>query len=284
MDKFHDPCHDYIRTHGPAIPRPHRHGKKGQEGKEKGHQSQPQQTRSKHPDEVDRDLPKDRERSPRSEYDDQSETYAPGARRDRDWDDRGRENHQAGTRDRGFDGTQSGPVAMRGRDAYGYAGGYQVAVCAPIVQSVVLDVDENEQPTAPVPPPPPFAYAPSPYVAPYDDRYAQDRRRPIPPRRRDSSYSPPRRHEQRRSFTPPRQRKRSTSPNHHRVAATLVGALAGGLLGNTSDKSNKWTTIAGAVVGGLGGRELEKVYDRRQDRGSEENERRERRRSERDRR
>jgi len=60
--------------------------------------------------------------------------------------------------------------------------------------------------------------------------------------------------------------------------------LAGGVIGNTSDKANKWTTIAGAVVGGLGGRQLEKAYDRRHDREIEEDERRERRRSERDRR
>jgi uncharacterized protein YcfJ len=58
--------------------------------------------------------------------------------------------------------------------------------------------------------------------------------------------------------------------------------LAGGVIGNASEKANKWTTIAGAVVGGLGGRELEKAYDRRHDREIKEDERRSRRRNERD--
>ena len=59
----------------------------------------------------------------------------------------------------------------------------------------------------------------------------------------------------------------------------MIGALAGGVIGNVApDKGNRWTTIAGAVVGGLSGRELEKAYDRRKGREGGEEEWRERRR------
>lgn len=63
------------------------------------------------------------------------------------------------------------------------------------------------------------------------------------------------------------------------MAATIVGALAGGVVGNGLNKGegSKWTAVAGAVVGGLGARELEKAYDRRKDKDFEEEERRARR-------
>jgi len=55
--------------------------------------------------------------------------------------------------------------------------------------------------------------------------------------------------------------------------------LAGGVAGHGLNKGegSKWTAIAGAVIGGLGARELEKVFDRRKDKETEEEERRERR-------
>ena len=57
----------------------------------------------------------------------------------------------------------------------------------------------------------------------------------------------------------------------------MVGAIAGGLIGNSVTKGGTIPTVAGAVVGGLGARTAEKVYDRHKDREYEEEERWERR-------
>lgn len=143
-------------------------------------------------------------------------------------------------------------VVSRSRDPYEYNGGYQLAARAPS--------------------PPQSEHGSRRYDDYYDDRRDVDRRRPLPPHRRGSSYSPPRRRER----SPPR-RQRSRSPNHHRVAATVVGAIAGGLIGNTVTKGGTIPTIAGAVVGGLGGRTAEKVYDHHKDREYRQEERWERR-------
>lgn len=151
-------------------------------------------------------------------------------------------------------------VVSRSRDPYEYNGGYQVAARAPSPQQFEMDRRR--------------------YEGFYDERRDMDRRRPLPPHRRGSSYSPPRRRER----SPPR-RQRSRSPNHHRVAATVVGAIAGGLIGNTVTKGGTIPTVAGAVMGGLGARTAEKAYDRRKDRElSEEEERWERKQRDRERR
>jgi uncharacterized protein YcfJ len=112
-----------------------------------------------------------------------------------------------------------------------------------------------------------------------DEYVAYGRGRPYPPARyRSMSYSPPRRDFREESE---HRRKRSKSPNHHRAVATIVGAIAGGLVGNAVKKgegpSSTLTTVAGAVIGGLGGREIEKEYDRHKEKRYEEEERRERR-------
>lgn len=160
-------------------------------------------------------------------------------------------------------------VSTRGRDPYEYPGGYQLAPRMPT--------------------PPEAEYESRRYDAVYEERRDLDRRRPLPPHRRGSSYSPPRRHEHehdrdrdRGHDHSPTRRQRSKSPNHHRVAATVVGAIAGGLISNRVSKGSTITTVAGAVVGGLGGRQAEKMYDHHKHREFEEEERWERRQRERD--
>ncbi|PSN65413.1 hypothetical protein BS50DRAFT_575436 [Corynespora cassiicola Philippines] len=132
-----------------------------------------------------------------------------------------------------------------------------------------------------MPPPPPFGHAERRYDGGYhEDGWRREGGRPGP-HRRPSSYSP--RRSDKHDSTP--RRVRSKSPNHHRVAATVVGALAGGLVGNAAKKGHDGLlpTVAGAVVGGLGARELEKLYDRHEDKKAEAEARRERRRRERER-
>ncbi|KAF2708084.1 hypothetical protein K504DRAFT_468464 [Pleomassaria siparia CBS 279.74] len=277
---FHDPCHDYL---APRISkrRPHWHDRKRQEREQTQNDNRPSEQRGleqqEHREQQDRGPPPDDDDY--DDYDDKaSNVYAQDTdkrKRERDWGDSRRDNRSeagrddrsaVGGRERGFNNA-SGSVVRREPVPYGYAAGYPAAPLPP---------------SPPVPLPPQWAYASRPSDARYGDRFVNGRR-PLPPRRRESSYSPPRRSGQGRNVSPPR-RKRSHSPNHHRVAATIMGALAGGLVGNSSEKANKWTTVAGAVVGGLGGRELEKAYDRREDKKMSEEERRERRRSERGRR
>lgn len=122
----------------------------------------------------------------------------------------------------------------------------------------------------------PYGYG-RPRDEPYGDGFgAEDRGRAwLPTPYRSMSHSPVRR-EMRVDSPPRRGRVRSKSPKHHGAAATLVGALAGGLIGNAANKGGHGTlsTVAGAVIGGLGAREAEKMWDRHEDRKAEEEEER----------
>lgn len=55
----------------------------------------------------------------------------------------------------------------------------------------------------------------------------------------------------------------------------VAGGLIGGILGNQARKGQKYdtvTTIAGAVVGGLGAREISEQWDKRRERKEEREE------------
>ncbi|KAF2186675.1 hypothetical protein K469DRAFT_749717 [Zopfia rhizophila CBS 207.26] len=110
------------------------------------------------------------------------------------------------------------------------------------------------------PPPPPVnrdvAMRGDPYTAPYGN--AVTRRGP-PPR----APSPPPGY----SLRPLNQPYRDP---------TVMGALAGGFIGNAANKGDTMTTVAGAVIGGIGARQVEKAWDERKDRYRKEEERRER--------
>ena len=77
--------------------------------------------------------------------------------------------------------------------------------------------------------------------------------------------------------TSPRRRRRSKSPPGKGFASSVVGALAGGLVGNELNKGDTLTTVAAAVIGAVGAREAEKQWDKRKEREKEDNERWERR-------
>lgn len=87
--------------------------------------------------------------------------------------------------------------------------------------------------------------------------------------RRGSSWSPPRRHkDERKNRSQSRTRARSPAAKdkQHRLAATLGGALIGGIAGSHAGKGKKYDTAAtflGAVVGGLGAREATEFYDKK---------------------
>lgn len=57
-----------------------------------------------------------------------------------------------------------------------------------------------------------------------------------------------------------------------------MGALAGGLIGNAAKHGNTYTTVGGAIVGGIAAREGEKWYDRHEERKAALEERHARRR------
>ncbi|KAF2638779.1 hypothetical protein P280DRAFT_519647 [Massarina eburnea CBS 473.64] len=124
------------------------------------------------------------------------------------------------------------------------------------------------------------ARAPDPRQYGHEERYERYeeseravRGRPRPSRR-PSSWDPPRRRSAERRWESPPRRPRSKSPNHHRAVALVIGALAGGLAGSKLKKGeavpNTVATVAGAVVGGIGAREAEKVYDRHKERRRDE--------------
>lgn len=93
------------------------------------------------------------------------------------------------------------------------------------------------------------------------------------PSRRGSSWSPPRKSDReskdkRRNESP--RRARSKSPNSkYRAAAVIVGAFAGGVAGSRFQRNqpvaNSVSTVLGAIVGGLGAREAEQVWDKRKE-------------------
>lgn len=68
------------------------------------------------------------------------------------------------------------------------------------------------------------------------------------------------------SSRPRRQRKRSKSPQEKSLATLVLGALAGGVAGNELNKGDALTTVAGAVIGAVGAREVEKRRERRRER------------------
>ncbi|KAF2848451.1 hypothetical protein T440DRAFT_166070 [Plenodomus tracheiphilus IPT5] len=87
--------------------------------------------------------------------------------------------------------------------------------------------------------------------------------------RRGSSWSPPRTSkDNRKNRSQSRTRARSPPQDKkHRLAATLGGALIGGIAGNQAGKGKKYDTAAtfiGAIVGGLGAREATEFWDKRQ--------------------
>jgi uncharacterized protein YcfJ len=57
------------------------------------------------------------------------------------------------------------------------------------------------------------------------------------------------------------------------VAATIVGALAGGLLGSAAKEGSAVSTVGGAVVGGLMAHEGDKWYDRHDEKKSRNSDR-----------
>ncbi|KAI8932422.1 hypothetical protein NX059_010608 [Plenodomus lindquistii] len=86
--------------------------------------------------------------------------------------------------------------------------------------------------------------------------------------RRGSSWSPPRTHrDERKNRSQSRTRARSPAKDKkHRLAATIGGAVLGGLAGNQAGKGKKYDTAAtfiGAIVGGLGAREATEYIDKR---------------------
>jgi len=78
---------------------------------------------------------------------------------------------------------------------------------------------------------------------------------------------------------PRRQRRRSKSPQGKGLASIVMGALAGGVVGNELNKGDAMTTVAGAVIGAVGAREAEKQWEKRKDREQQADERKDRRRS-----
>jgi uncharacterized protein YcfJ len=69
------------------------------------------------------------------------------------------------------------------------------------------------------------------------------------------------------------------------VAAALIGAVAGGLLGNSARKGGDSTiaTVGGAIMGGIAGMAAEKEWDRREGKSAGRESERTRRRRDRDR-
>lgn len=76
-----------------------------------------------------------------------------------------------------------------------------------------------------------------------------------------------------------RQRRRSKSPQGKGLASIVLGALAGGVAGNELNKGDAMTTVAGAVIGAVGAREVEKRREKRKERDRQDDGRKERRRS-----
>ncbi|KAF2748482.1 hypothetical protein M011DRAFT_466886 [Sporormia fimetaria CBS 119925] len=125
-------------------------------------------------------------------------------------------------------------------------------------------------------PQPPYPNVPPNVNADRYDRYSStprsDARNRPGHRRRASSYSPPRRERERDRD---RDRNRRASRDD-RTTATMIGALAGGLLASAAKDKSALSTVGGAVVGGLMARQgdkwnerrYERRYERREERGS----------------
>lgn len=217
----------------------------------------------------------------------QSEYHDDGPR-DRDMsfrDDRPRESYR--DRDRGYI-----PPAGGASDCYGRPR----TIYTPSMRSEYRGRENNAPygygaPAYQAPlPPPPFApqvpaqlQCPNPYpqMPPSleDSLVTARRRQSLRTVPRSPSHSPPR--NSRSLYAPratsPRRRRRSKSPPSKGFASSVVGALAGGLVGNELNKGDTLTTVAAAVIGAVGVREAEKQWDKRKEREKEDNERWERR-------
>ncbi|KAF2119688.1 hypothetical protein BDV96DRAFT_642702 [Lophiotrema nucula] len=257
-DKYHDHIYGAVAKGASKAPRPHFGKNKNKNKNRDTNQNTPPQQQ---PPPQEREEREDRSfrRDSRGERDRESgerrppNMYAP-ERRERDWEEDG----NVDAPDRGYYSQGVGSaVARRGPPL-----GYEVARRAP---SPPEDYGRPRD----------FA----PYGAPSGaQRGLGDRGRPSSSRMRSYSYSPPRRERPREDR---HERKRSTSPNHHRAVATIVGALAGGVIGHRVKKGegelSTLSAVAGAVIGGIAAREGEKMYDRHKEERYEREEREERR-------
>ncbi|KAF2677372.1 hypothetical protein K458DRAFT_424037 [Lentithecium fluviatile CBS 122367] len=301
-DKYHDTVHDYAKAHKPKLSPFGKHGQKSHPHQDHSNQDRSHQDRANHDRAHDRanpDLPphpegpgqqRSHRRPPRSRYgesDSEPEREDPrrrnmsdayGSDRRDDWrddrygDDRSygeQDQNEGGYRGDGREKRSAGrdrDVPGRGRDgdwrddgvsdktyapAYGASSdrGYKVGV------GQQLAVTNGTQPPGAPP-------------AQYGGAMAA-RGRPEPSRR-GSSWSPPRRSggDGRRNKSHSRRERSKSANGKKRAAAVILGALAGGLAGSRVKKdqpvANSVSTVLGAVVGGLGAREAEQLWDKRQ--------------------
>ncbi|KZM23778.1 uncharacterized protein EKO05_0002518 [Ascochyta rabiei] len=232
VDKYHDRAFDKVGKHSPAWHRRH-DGQQQQERKRNRNPQPSESSRANH-----ESYRKDHETSRgHDERDSESDMYAPDRRQERDYQER-RDVRYVSDETVYYRGPDAGAVVMRGSDPYNKARGYEVA--------------PYQQP-------------------PYNSRregYGQ-RGRPAPQRRR-SSWSPQRSGRERGDSRRARSRSRSRSADKtHRIAVTVAGGLIGGLLGNQLEKGKKYDTAAtlvGAVIGGIGAREIIEQWDKRKSR------------------
>ncbi|KAF2730944.1 hypothetical protein EJ04DRAFT_584839 [Polyplosphaeria fusca] len=248
-DKYHDKVYGFAAKKAPTFKQTNKHPPPGpppQQGKKLRSSS-----RAQRDSDQDRGL---------ADYEDERRMYAPERRRDGGYDEDRQMNVDEKAR---YSGPNGGAIDVR---------------------DSVRDRERDRYALAPRVASPPYGYDARPRHYEGNEYEAYERGRPHASRYRAMSYSPPRheyREERDHSEESKHRRKRSRSPNHHRVVATLVGALAGGLVANAVKKGDgptgTLTTVAGAVIGGISGHKMEQEYDRHKEKRYEEEERRERR-------
>lgn len=272
-DKYHDKFHDtiYRRIH-----------------KSKGTKDNTQsQSADLPPPRTQSEPGLDREGDFSDDGSDRDYDYAPRRRRQSEYHDDGPRDRDMSFRDdRPRDGDRD-----RGQEYVPPAGGASDYYGRPrtiYTPSMRSEYRENSAPygygapayQAPVP-------APLQYPNPYpqtppsleDSLVTARRRQSLRTVPRSPSHSPPR--NSRNLYAPRatslRRHSRSKSPPGKGFASSVVGALAGGLVGNELNKGDTLTTVAAAVIGAVGAREVEKQWDKRKEREKEDNERWERR-------